>query len=494
MKRIFLFVLLMTLTGALPALAGEKVTVNGMKVSPEFAKMAREQKSRHQLFHYKHPGRDPYRGTLQQALVLLDYPPDVAKILLQKVECQCNNFDLFVIEHGDVFVMTFAKNSVRKSVADFGMGYDLDAKLYTAEVDGIIYRLVVPKICGNWSRYPEKRVPVKPCPPPKVIEPVPPVEPAPPVIEIPPAPPEIVPPPEVEAPPEPPTENEKCTFWDGIRAELYVGAGKGFNSGARNGWFYADLTVYPFSLITEHGRQYFGIGDAYTAFKSRDRVFEGHGYRNLVKPLVAKDFNYDNHSDISLAPIFGWQEFKGNTRDGRYQLSKYAKLAGGGLQYNNYARESEGERWFAETQAWLTVLVATDNDINATFDGHSADGGHKTTFVLDAGARQFIYNAKYIRTYAQFEYLGELPDFNVINLELGVSDKWKIFFAGAGVQFNLNRGGIPSRIFDVGMDVGEAGRLGIRKYRESKVRSKVESTYGKFTQDEETGAVLLQNR
>lgn len=132
------------------------------------------------IMGYKYPNRDPYKGSIAEALKLLLYPEEVAKLLKEKIEKE--EFEWDHVRNGDEFLMVFGKNKMRFSRAGWRDDYRLlAAKKYSVTVNGIIYDFRLVLFCGNWTRYPEIPVPPKAeIPPPEVkVEEVPPPVPVP---------------------------------------------------------------------------------------------------------------------------------------------------------------------------------------------------------------------------------------------------------------------------------------------------------------------------
>lgn len=110
------------------------------------------------IFNYRNPGGNPYKGTPEQALILLLYPEDKAKLLEEKIKKE--EFEWDYILDGDEFLMVFGKNKMRFSRAD--LKKPLAAKKYTVTANGWVYTVKFVLACGNLTRYPEE-----PIPPPK---------------------------------------------------------------------------------------------------------------------------------------------------------------------------------------------------------------------------------------------------------------------------------------------------------------------------------------
>ncbi len=127
-------------------------------------------------FSYENPGEEKYTGTLDEAMGLLKYPEEVAKIFKQEVEK--NGYLPTVIHHGDRFAMVFGKNKVRyNTVASWkDKEKTIEAKEYAATIDNRKYILLNAILCGNWARPPDTFLIVKREEPPLVEVTPPPIE------------------------------------------------------------------------------------------------------------------------------------------------------------------------------------------------------------------------------------------------------------------------------------------------------------------------------
>ena len=292
------------------------------------------------------------------------------------------------------------------------------------------------------------------------------------------------------------TDNEKYFFWSGERIDSYASTGLVKGRGSRTRWNYADVALYIIAWDTKDflGKQYLGVGYSYTNWYGHaSDGFKFKGRRELWKPLMYKVFNWEDHYDWGAYAAIGQHRIKGHSKDGLYKMSGKFRLAGPGIFGNYYDREAQGKKWFPETQVWSSILFVYDRDAEHSWNGNrinSVSNLENFDYLVDVGIRQFIYNKGWVRTYAEAEFLGELPKFKNFNLALGVSDKWKLLFADAGVQLNLGSGD-EFFIVDIGVDVGRTLSLVIEQYCASKVERKLEIKYGQFTVDE-TGAVVFE--
>jgi len=292
------------------------------------------------------------------------------------------------------------------------------------------------------------------------------------------------------------TDNEKYFFWSGERIDSYASTGLVKGHGNRTRWNYADIALYPIAWDTKDfpGKHYLGVGYSYTNWYGHaGDGFKFKGRRELWKPLMYKIFNWESHYDWGAYAAIGRHRIKGHSKDELYKMAGKFRLAGPGIFSNWYNREAQGKKLFPETQVWGSILFVYDRDAKHFWSGNSINNTNDLEnfdYLVDIGIRQFIYNKGWIRTYAEAEFLGELPKFKNLNLALGVSDKWKLLFADAGVQLNLSSGD-EFFIADIGIDVGRMLGLGIEQYCASKVKRKLEVKYGEFTVDK-TGAVVFK--
>lgn len=369
----------------------------------------------------------------------------------------------------------------------------------------IICDQIVADTCGNWL----PRCIEEPKPPPKIVEvPETPVvtkklEPGlPPAITVtkdePPILVEVkVPEVEVYETPEvsaPPTEEEKYVKWQG-RLEAFADTGKVWDKDSHSKWNYLDVTAYYLSWETNKGRDYIGAGGIYNRWYGEVPDGRFSGKKELFKPLKYKSFDYEDNWDYSVEALIGRTRGDFISNDGKVKNHQKRNLIGGGLNYNDYARDEAGENWFAERQAWLFLLGAYNNSNVTTFEGRKVPNtDDPVNMLLNVGVRQFIYKFEDIpiRTYAQAEFFGEIPRSKALNLGLGISDKWKIIFAEAGTQLNLNNGHFL-KLADLGIDVGEAKNVAIKAYRRSKVVSNIESQYGIKIERDRNGTIIINN-
>lgn len=136
---------------------------------PDAVKMKKETARE---FLWKYPAGDKFKGSLDEALKLLNYPEDVAKLL--KFEVNDGSFELINITVGDRFAaMTFGKNKVRKNVVAAWKNKSrlLAVKKYTVRFNAIEYSLVYPLVCGNWSRLEDKKIVIEEVEVPAVVAP-----------------------------------------------------------------------------------------------------------------------------------------------------------------------------------------------------------------------------------------------------------------------------------------------------------------------------------
>lgn len=152
-------------------------------------------------FSYVYPGRDPYQGTMKEALFLLRYPDKVKELLATEVVN--NRFTVYRLTHDELMAgMVFGRNLVKFNVVAAWRDADkaYPAKKYAVVYEGVEYTLIKVLVCGNWTRLFDKPVP------PAVPEEIPPPAPLPAPLPPPPPPPPMplpLPPPPAPPPPAP---------------------------------------------------------------------------------------------------------------------------------------------------------------------------------------------------------------------------------------------------------------------------------------------------
>jgi hypothetical protein len=110
------------------------------------------------------PGRNPYSGTVQQALQAARLPADVVALLERKIRdheasdrLEIRNDEIRAVQSGTVFEpraikMTYGKTLCLNSRVNFHPGHVERADLYeVADARGTTYSVMVPYVCGNIS-------------------------------------------------------------------------------------------------------------------------------------------------------------------------------------------------------------------------------------------------------------------------------------------------------------------------------------------------------
>lgn len=308
-------------------------------------------------FYWENVNADPYKGTAEEALALLGYDEAARLALAEKISK--GEYEKYSIKKGEIIaVMTFGQKKVyRNVISSFKKRQTVEARLYEAEVDGRVYRLLYPLVCGNWSRLEEKTIP------PEIT-----AEPAKVTTEI-----EIPPQPEVMLPAEEPEVIEKETFpalaIEEARPEIsvpiaevkkelrmrdkfdaYIGFGnyreahqdqdaKGYYAWGkvryRPIWFYLgnnfDLGVGAFAFGA--------LGGGY----DRDFKYNWKEYElGVTQKLVG------THFDIDLDQGLGKLWNQGGVEKYRSRQKDQTLLLSGHLNY--YARRDAGEKWFPKTE------------------------------------------------------------------------------------------------------------------------------------------------
>ncbi len=311
---------------------------------------------RYMPMDYKNPGADKYTGTLDQALDLLDYPEEIKNILKDKVKKK--DFENSRISHGDNFAMVFGKNIVRSTVtAAWGDPQrNLLAERYTAIIGGMEYTLKYVVWCGNWCRYPDKKISV-------------------PILEPKLAPkPTMVKKPFVYIPP----EKRKLA----IEHEPIVGAYMWKNNLARGWGGYAEYMAWLRKASLSGYTNGWSPGIGLYAMYSEGDSLNSSGYHWLerglgpeigIKYIAAGEKPWQWQGKLRLV----WEETKGSNSLGYAMEQDNVKLG----FYTEYARkESEKWIWGTTAEAWY----ALDRDINSTWSGDKPSRRMNLLFYLFA--------------------------------------------------------------------------------------------------------------
>jgi hypothetical protein len=364
-------------------------------------------------------------------------------------------------DRGDQFlVMSYGRGKVVSNVvADWRTGPENAIVITLTDKR----RLVWFPACGNLGLLPPPKAPpeapgVTPPGKPTVITPAPPTE-------------EVVTP-----------EREYLWDWD---AFAFYGQDHG-ESRAQTEFWGVEAALYPVVIDTKGGRHEFGVGGLYNEFEGR--AFDGFRFDGHQWGVAPAYKFYGQGWDFNLkAPMFGQLEEHGRTGDGRYRSRREFDLLGFGAGLNFYQRQVRGEKWFPETQVFTRMGFPIDSDVKHSWDGTPiADTRELEKFdgLINVGVRQILYDGEWVRPYLEAGYFGELPTNESLRLQVGISDRHKIIFAGIGPNFNLTQGG-TSLLWSVGVDVANGFRYVRGEYRRDQFR-KTLTAY-----DEETGMFSL---
>lgn len=329
-------------------------------------------------FLYKFPGRDPYKGSLKDALEMLGYPSEVSRGLEAKVAS--NHFTWMKINKGDrLAAMTFGKMKFRRNViaAWENSNHSELAKLYEIEADGKIYRLLCPIVCGNWSRLSEIEVPQVP------------------KVEVPPQeePKEHFPEPEVKVPEtrenvDFPVEKPCCP----IEHEPIIGAGVWGNGVANGSFEYAEYMAWLKRPVFDCDSEYaWGIG-LYGNMEQGDSdsssyTWSGHaigvqtGFKWSSAYYDEEDKKY-RLQQVTTKLRLVWEDTTGHNSEGYRMHQDSTKL---GL-YAEYVRELD-DRWMAMgvAEGWLGI----GESIKSTWSG---DSPSERGQIMLAGYGQYKFN------------------------------------------------------------------------------------------------------
>ncbi|HDZ85693.1 MAG TPA: LysM domain-containing protein, partial [Candidatus Moranbacteria bacterium] len=316
-------------------------------------------------FSFENPGGDKYTGTLEEALDLLDYPEEVSKLFIEKIN-EDSSDGHHEISKGDRLAMVFGKNKIRRNtVANWkDETVKLASRKYVVIIEDTEYTLLYPFICGNWSRLPDKKIAVTPPPPPKKTarEPEPKI-----VLE------------QVE------TEEPITRKCPRVEHEPIAGAGIWGNGIGRGKFAYAEYMAW---LKKRCDSEYsFGLGvfGALEAGDSKTVTYEWDGYGIGPQIGLKRNWTYtDKHNmiraqQIQLKARLVWEHNYGESSVSGYKMSQDSLKLG---IYTEYVREMNDK--------WLGILTAEgwhalDRSIDSTWSGD--EPSNRNQFMLGAYAQ-----------------------------------------------------------------------------------------------------------
>lgn len=307
-------------------------------------------------FSYENPGADKYRGTLDEALKLLQYPEKAVTILKEKVAR--GEFEWTIIKVGDRFAMTFGKNKVRFNTVAAWKDENilLAAKKYTVTVDNTVYTLLYPLYCGNWSRVPDLKITEK------VIE-------------------EIIPAPIPEIKAEPPKfmtpkiiqklqlVQKVVSACSEIEHEPIIGAGTWTNGLAKGNFAYGEYLLW---LKAKCGSEYSmgaGIYGNWENGDSKISAYEWDGSAIGLQIGLKRSYSYTNDEDERFLQQWvgkirlAWEHTEGRNSESGYAMSQNNLKLGG---YGEYVRQLD-DKWtgILTGEGWY----ALQKSINSTWSG-----------------------------------------------------------------------------------------------------------------------------
>ncbi len=126
-----------------------------LKKCQNWGKLSAAEKKTKDFFCWQHVGADPYQGKVETALAQSNWPAEVQQLFLNQIR-QGNKAEM-VLERGMTFDWSTFGKGVSKAfvhhnvVADWKEGEVHPASVFTASHGGKIYKLYLPRDCGNWS-------------------------------------------------------------------------------------------------------------------------------------------------------------------------------------------------------------------------------------------------------------------------------------------------------------------------------------------------------
>ncbi len=190
-----------------------------------------------------------------------------------------------------------------------------------------------------------------------------------------------------------------------------------------------------------------GLGAKLLASSWDGTVNQRAGKYNGTLHLVGPAYEYisDDGWDTEVSvPMVG--QLHERFRQDKYRSKRNFDLIGASAGANFYQRRLAGEEWFPETQVFGTIAKPLSRSVSHSWDGQAiADTEELSRFgtYLNLGVRQWLYedDDSWALPYAQLGYFLETPSSESMSARLGVSDRNRICGIGAGVDYDLKRGG-----------------------------------------------------
>lgn len=309
-----------------------------------------------EIFEWEHANANPFKGTLDNALILLGYSNEIADLL--KAEVADDRFETGSIVSGDkIAVMTFGKNIVKKNVIS-RIKKDLAVKIYAVTVQDKKYQLIYPLVCGNWSRI-DILIPKAPETP-KAPEVIPPEEKV----------PEIIPPKELIEAPVPPKTVESSYYEipcpECKDLEVMAGVSTWVNSPGKNestkGSNYWAEALYWENLEKDCSSEYWGgigaIGSYYN-YKADHLPSKGTGWRAAGEIGLKRFYTggidengIEKERSWQLKARFGWEESKWENSATNKKIKQRGPVYG---EYGEYIHELIDEKLYLviQQELWL---------------------------------------------------------------------------------------------------------------------------------------------
>jgi hypothetical protein len=363
-------------------------------------------------FIYRHPNAKAFgQRDMTKMIRRFSAPTNVKEIWLRKVAE--NDLQVIEIRNGDQFVeMGLGNYEVVKQVTvgwlDKYDQVDRSGNLYTAEVDGKCYLLLILNTCNNplWT---ENEFP---CPKPSTVsvpkESEPPVAreeiPSPRSIEIPVAPPQDIETPkapavpaETPAQPETTVEKPKEPAKSGVRgileAELYVGGDKeiGISRDKTINDVWGLGRFFPVQIYDGDKNINLGVNAGGVLFDGNDRNYKFEGDRRAYG-LSARiiDPNWDANIDAGLAQIHN------EGREGLYRAKQDGRLWFADMYFKNQKNRNKNKVWWPGYE----INASGQYQYDATHE-HSYNGSRLAPVKpyddsrIDLSYTQFLYDFKF---------------------------------------------------------------------------------------------------
>lgn len=138
-----------------PGVLSAEQKAQNLKKCQGWEKLSAAEKKKKDFFCWQHVGADPYQGKVETALAQSNWPAEVQQLFLNQIR-QGSKAEM-ILERGMTFDWSTFGKGVSKAfvhhnvVAGWKEGEVHSASVFTVSYGGRIYKLYLPRDCGNWS-------------------------------------------------------------------------------------------------------------------------------------------------------------------------------------------------------------------------------------------------------------------------------------------------------------------------------------------------------